>query len=178
MKKIKIYIKRYWILFIIVLSMILPLLLNIGLYITDIAYNKFGWTMTASGLKNKDWLDFRGTYLSVVIAFIGICLAWKSFAEDRKMDKNEKLAREYNHNLKEEKSILIEVCQSFNTDIIYKVINELNVMDTSECKRILQNARERILDVQVKFELLSDIADGLKKCEGCNLNYDAFPFNL
>ena len=43
-------------------------------------------------------------------------------------------------------------------------------MDTRDCKRILQNSRERILDVQVKFELLSDIADGFQKCEGCDFN--------
>lgn len=126
--------------------------------------------MTASGLENQDWLDFWGTYLSVVIAFVGICLAWKSSAEDRKMDKNEKLAQEYDENLKEEKNVLIEVCQSFNTDVIYKAINELNNMDTRDCKRILQNSRERILNVQVKFELLSDIADGFQKCEGCDFN--------
>lgn len=170
MNKIKTNIKKHWILCIILFFIILPLLLNVGLYITDIIYNKFGWTLTARGLENQDWLDFWGTYLSVVIAFVGICLAWKSSAEDRKMDKNEKLAQEYDENLKEEKNILIEVCQSFNTDIIYKAINELNNMDTRDCKRILQNSRERILDVQVKFELLSDIADGFQKCEDCDFN--------
>ncbi len=149
---------------------VLPLVLNIGLYLTDIIYNKYGFNLTASGLKNKDWLDFWGTYLSVVIAFMGICLAWKFSAEDRKMDKNEKLAQEYDENLEEEKNILIEVCQSFNTDIIYKAINELNNMDIGECRRILQNFRERILNVQVKFELLSDIADDFQKCEGCDFN--------
>ena len=41
-------------------------------------------------------------------------------------------------------------------------------MDIRECRRILQNSRERILNVQVKFELLSDIADGFQKCEGCD----------
>ena len=170
MNKIKTYIKKYWILCIIIFFVVLPLLLNIGIYITDVVYNEFGWTLTASGLGNQDWLDFWGTYLSVVIAFVGICLAWKSSAEDRKIDKNEKLAQEYDENLKEEKNVLIEVCQSFNTDIIYKAINELNNMDTRDCKRILQNSRERILNVQVKFELLSDIADGFQKCEGCDFN--------
>lgn len=168
--KIKTNIKKYWILCLIIFFAVLPLLLNIGLYITDIIYNKYGFVLTANGLGNQDWFDFWGTYLSVVIAFIGICLAWKSSAEDRKMDKNEKLAQEYDENLKEEKNILIEVCQSFNTDIIYKAINELNNMDIRECRRILQNSRERILDVQIKFELLSDIADCFQKCEGCDFN--------
>lgn len=170
MNKMKMYIKKHWVLCIVMLCIVLPLLLNIGIYITDVVYNEFGWTLTASGLRNQDWLDFWGTYLSVVIAFVGICLAWKSSAEDRKVDKNEKLAQEYDENLKEEKNILIEVCQSFNTDIIYKVINELNNMDIRECRRILQNSRERILNVQVKFELLSDIADGFQKCKGCDFN--------
>lgn len=134
--------KKYWILCIVTLFVVLPLLLNIGMYITDVIYNHFGWTLTASGIGNQDWLDFWGTYLSVVIAFVGICIAWKSSAEDRKMDKNEKLAQEYDENLKEEKNILIEVCQSFNTDIIYKAFNELNNMDIREGRRILQNSRE------------------------------------
>lgn len=170
LNKLKMCMKKRWILCIVMLFIILPMLLNIGIYITDIVYDELGWTLTASGIGNQDWLDFWGTYLSVVIAFVGICLAWKSSAEDRKMDRNEKLAQEYDDNLKEEKNVLIEVCQSFNTDIIYKAINELNIMDTRDCKRILQNSRERILDVQVKFELLSDIADGFQKCEGCDFN--------
>ncbi|MBD5545017.1 MAG: hypothetical protein HDR01_12480 [Lachnospiraceae bacterium] len=168
--KIRTNIKKYWVLCIIIFVALLPLLLNIGLYITDFIYDKYGFTLTANGLGNQDWLDFWGTYLSVVIAFTGICLAWKSSAEDRKMDKNEKLAQEYDENLKEEKNVLIEVCQSFNTNIVYKTIIELSDMDTKKCKRTLQNARERILDVQVKFELLSDIADGFQKCEGCDFN--------
>ena len=168
--KVETSIKKHWILCTIIFFILLPLLLNIGIYSTDVIYNAFGWTMTAGGLNNQDWLDFWGTYLSVVIAFIGICFAWKSSAEDRKMDKNEKLAQEYAEDLKEEKNILIEVCQSFDTDIIYKAINELNNMDIEECRRILQNSRERILNVQVKFELLSDIADDFQKCKGCDFN--------
>lgn len=168
--KIKIFIKNYWILCLIIFFIELPLLLNIGLYITDIIYNKYGWTLTASELGNKEWLDFWGTYLSVVIAFVGICLAWKSSDEERKMGKNEKLAQEYDENLKEEKYVLIGVCQSFNIDIIYKTIIELNNMDTKDCRRVLQNARECVLDTQVKFELLTDIADDFQKCEKCNFN--------
>lgn len=168
--KITTTMKKYWIFCIILFFAILPVLLNVGLYITDIVYDEFGWTLTARGLGNQDWLDFWGTYLSVVIAFMGICLAWKSSAEDRKVERNEKLAQEYDENLKEERNVLIEVCQSFNTDIIYKAINELNNMDTRDCMRILQNSRERILNVQVKFELLTDIADGFQKCEGCDFN--------
>lgn len=169
-KKMKINIKKRWILYIVMLLIVLPLFLNIGIYITDVVYNEFGWTLTANGLKNQDWLDFWGTYLSVVIAFAGICLAWKSSVEDRKMEKNEKLAQEYDEELKNEKNVLIEVCQSFNTDIIYKAINELNNMDIRECRRVLQNSRERILNVQVKFELLSDIVDDFQKCKGCDFN--------
>lgn len=170
MYKIKIFIKNHWILCLIIFFIELPLLLNIGLYITDIIYNKYGWTLTASELGNKEWLDFWGTYLSVVIAFVGICLAWKSSDEERKMGKNEKLAQEYDENLKEEKYVLIGVCQSFNIDIIYKTIIELNNMDTKDCRRVLQNARECVLDTQVKFELLTDIADDFQKCEKCNFN--------
>ena len=95
--------KKHWILCIVTLFVVLPLLLNIGMYITDVIYNKFGWTLTASGLGNQDWLDFWGTYLSVVIAFVGICIAWKSSAEARKVGKNEKLAKEYDEKLQEEK---------------------------------------------------------------------------
>lgn len=40
--------------------------MNFGLFVTDIIYEKYGATLTASGLQNQDWLDFWGTYLSVV----------------------------------------------------------------------------------------------------------------
>lgn len=43
-------------------------------------------------------------------------------------------------------------------------------MDIRECRRVLQNSRERILNVQVKFELLSDIVDDFQKCKGCDFN--------
>lgn len=62
----------------------IPLLLNIGLYVTDIIYDKYGLSLTANELGNKDWLAFMSTYLSVVIAFVGICLAWESSNADRK----------------------------------------------------------------------------------------------
>lgn len=168
--KIKIFIKKYWILCIVIFFIMIPLLLNVGLYITDIIFNKYGLTLTANGLENKDWLAFLSTYLSVVIAFVGICLAWESSNADRKKDKNEKLAQEYGEDIKEEKNVLIEVCQSFNTDIAWKIMIELNNLDTKECKRTLQNAREQVLNAQVKFELLTDVADNFQKCEKCNFN--------
>ncbi|MBD5517097.1 MAG: hypothetical protein HDR07_00885 [Lachnospiraceae bacterium] len=168
--KIKIFIKKYWILCIVIFFIMIPLLLNVGLYITDIIFNKYGLTLTANGLENKDWLAFLSTYLSVVIAFVGICLAWESSNADRKREKNEKLAQEYGEDIKEEKNVLIEVCQSFNTDIAWKIMIELDNPDTKECKRTLQNAREQVLNAQVKFELLTDIADNFQKCEKCNFN--------
>lgn len=138
--KIRIFIKKHWILCIVVFLVMVPLLLNVGLYVTDIIYDKFGLTLTANELGNQDWLAFLSTYLSVVIAFIGICLAWESSSADQKRDRNAKLAQEYGEELKEEKNVLIEVCQSFNTDIVWKIFIEINNPNTNECKRILQYA--------------------------------------
>lgn len=168
--KMKTFIKNHWILCVVVFLVMLPLLLNVGLYITDIIYDKCGLTLTANGLGNKDWFAFLSTYLSVVIAFIGICLAWESSNADREKGKNEKLAQEYGEDINEEKNVLIEVCQSFNTDIAWKIFIELNNLDTKDCKRTMQNAREQVLNAQIKFELLTDIADNFQKCENCPMN--------
>lgn len=103
LNKIKTIVKKYWILCIAIFFIMMPLLLNVGFYITEIIYDKFGLTLTANALGNQEWLAFWCTYLSVVIAFIGICLAWESSNVDRKRDRNEKLAQEYGEDLKEEK---------------------------------------------------------------------------
>lgn len=50
------------------------------------------------------------------------------------------------------------------------MVNECNNVDKNECRKIIRGAREKILDTQVKFELLSDIADGFEKCESCGFN--------
>lgn len=164
------FVKKYWILCIAIVFTIMPLLLNVGLYLTDLIYNKYGLTLTAKGLTNQEWLDFWGKYLSVVIAFLGICVAWKTAHDDRKKEKNEKLMQEYKESLKEEKAVIIEVCQSFDTDIIYKAILEWNGSDTRECKRMLQNARDKVLNGHMKFELITDIADSFQKCQHCKFN--------
>ncbi len=164
------FLKKYWIVCVAIFFIAVPFLLNFGLFVTDIIYEKYGVTLTASGLQNQDWLDFWGTYLSVVIAFLGICMAWKFAADDRRKDKNEKLAQTYGEDLKEEENIIIEVCQSFDTYIIYKAVIELDNSQTKEGKRVLQNAREKVLNAQVKFELLTDIADNFQKCVGCDFD--------
>ncbi|MBD5508379.1 MAG: hypothetical protein HDR05_10125 [Lachnospiraceae bacterium] len=170
LNKIKTIVKKKWILCIVIFFIMIPFLLNFGLYITDIIYDKCGLTLTANDLGNQDWLAFLSTYLSVVIAFLGICFAWESSNADRKKDKNEKLAQEYGEELKEEKNVLIEMCQSFNTDIAWKIFIEIDNPNTKECKRTLQNAREQVLNAQVKFEMLTDIVDDFQRCENCKFN--------
>lgn len=81
------------------------------------------------------------------------------------------MAQEYGEEINVEKNVLIEVCQSFNTDIVWKIIIEMNNnLDTKDCKRTLQKAREQILNAQVKFEILTDIVDDFQSCENCNNN--------
>ena len=55
----KMYIKKHWILCTVIFLIILPLLLNIGIYITDVIYNAFGWTLTVGGLDNQDCKSVR-----------------------------------------------------------------------------------------------------------------------
>lgn len=61
--KVETSIKKHWILCTIIFFILLPLLLNIGIYSTDVIYNAFGWTMTAGGLNNQDWLFGEPIYL-------------------------------------------------------------------------------------------------------------------
>lgn len=170
--KIRANVKTNWISYSILFLVIAPLILNIGLCVTDIIYVKFGFGLTAKGLNNQEWLDFWKTYLSTLIAFGGVFVAWKSSYDARRKEIRKDQAKEYGENLEEEKHTLLNVCQSFDMDIVYKSILELAGTDakTNDCKKAIHSARERILDTQVEFELLTDIADDFQKCENCDFN--------
>lgn len=53
-----------------------PLLINVGLVITDFIYDKTGTTLTAYGLNNVEWLDFWKQYLAISISFLGVYLVY------------------------------------------------------------------------------------------------------
>lgn len=78
MKKIKTKVGKLINLKWLVIFLILPLILNVFLYVTDIVYQKYGFTLTAMGLHNKEWLEFFGMYIPACIAFLGIITAIKT----------------------------------------------------------------------------------------------------
>ena len=46
--------------FVVIAFAVAPLLINVGLAITDFIYDKTGFTLTAYGLSNVEWLDVSG----------------------------------------------------------------------------------------------------------------------
>ncbi len=152
---------------VIVLLIITPLIINIGLMFTDFIYSKAGITLTAKGLNNVNWLEFWKDYISVAIAFLGIYLVWDSSNKDRKVQTYKDLSEQYLRNIDEEKITLVEVSQCFNVGIICKVLGYLDNASIQECKIVLQEARDRIDEVHVKFELLTDLSDDFEGCNQC-----------
>lgn len=146
---------------------ITPLIINIGLMFTDFIYSKSGITLTAKGLNNVNWLEFWKDYISVAIAFLGIYLVWDSSNKDRKMQTYKDLSEQYLRNVDEEKITLMEVSQCFNVGIICKALGYLNNASIQDCKIILQEARDKIDEVHVKFELLTDLSDDFERCNHC-----------
>lgn len=88
-----------------------PLLINVGLIITDIIYEKTGLTLTALGLNNVEWLDFWKQYLAIVISFLGIYLVYISASNDRERQLQEKNAQQYLDEVRKEEYVLVEVAQ-------------------------------------------------------------------
>ncbi len=155
---------------VIVLLIIAPLLINVGLGVTDIINDKLGIALTAKGLSNESWLDFWKYYISTSIAFLGVYLVWDTSNKDRKDRDNKESSDQYLNRVSIEENTLVEVAQCFNTGIIYKALNQLDTTTIQECKSVLQSARDKIDEAHVKFELLTDIVDDYKKCSGCAQN--------
>ncbi len=176
MKKIKTEVGKLIDLKWLVIFLILPLILNVFLHVTDIVYQKCGFTLTAKGLNNKEWLEFFGMYLPACIAFLGIITAIKTAREERIAHRNETVACQYERKINEEKKILLNVCHSFNTDMVRKSFLEIcdtqiNSVQIQQSRRELQKATECILDAQAEFELLTEIIDVYVECEKCGLNH-------
>lgn len=136
----------------------------------DFVYNKTGMTLTANNLNNANWLEFWRDYISVTIAFLGIYLVWDSSNKDRKMQSYKESAEQYLEEVKAEEKVLVEVSQCFNMGIIYKALGYLNDMSVQESKIVMQEARDRVDEVHVKFELLTDLSDDFERCNHCMYN--------
>lgn len=63
--------------------------------ITDFVYENTGFTLTAGGLNNMEWLGFWKQYLAVAISFTGISLVYISSNKDREKQLQEKNAQQY-----------------------------------------------------------------------------------
>ena len=99
-----------------------PLLINVGLVITDIIYEQTGFALTAYGLNNVEWLDFWKQYLAIAISFLGVCLVYISSNKDREMQLREKNTQQYLDELRREEDVLVEVVQSFNIGVVYDAL--------------------------------------------------------
>lgn len=159
------------ILIIVIISLLIaPFVINVGLMFTDFVYDKTSITLTAEGLNNVQWLEFWKDYISVAIAFLGIYLVWDSSNKDRKVQSYKDLSEQYLRDVSEEEKALVEISQCFNVGIIHKALGYLDNTLVQDSRLILQEARDKIDEGHVKFELLTDLSDDFEKCKNCIYN--------
>ena len=145
-----------------------PLLINVGLVITDIIYEKTGATLTAYGLNNVEWLDFWKQYLAIAISFLGVYLVYISSNKDREMQLREKNAQQYLEEVRREEEVLVDVVQSFNIGVVYDALLQQARSNIYEGRKVLADSRVNMDLVHIKFELLTELCDDFKKCEKCS----------
>ena len=159
------------ILIIVIISLLIaPFVINVGLMFTDFVYDKTSITLTAEGLNNVQWLEFWKDYISVAIAFLGIYLVWDSSNKDRKVQSYKDLSEQYLRDVNEEEKALVKISQCFNVGIIHKALGYLDNTLVQDSRLILQEARDKIDEGHVKFELLTDLSDDFEKCKNCIYN--------
>lgn len=161
---------RKRLLFIALVLLVAPLVINVGLMFTDFIYDKTGFTLTAYGLNNENWLEFWKDYMSVAIAFLSIYLVWDSSNKDRKMQIYKDSSDQYLKKVGEEEKTLVEISQCFNVGIVYKALRCLNNTSVRDSKMILLESRDKIDEAHVKFELLTDLSDDFERCKSCKYN--------
>lgn len=169
-KKLKSFHQKYGLFLVIILLIVAPIFINIGLMATDYYYQKTGNSLTAVGLNNENWLEFWKDYISIAIAFLGIYLVWDSSSEDRKKQYNRDSAEQYLRSVSQEENVLVDVSKCFNTGIIMKSLVIFENMAVQESRLVLQDARDKIDEAHVKFELLTELSDDFQKCLNCKYN--------
>lgn len=145
-----------------------PLLINVGLVITDIIYEKTGATLTAYGLNNVEWLDFWKQYLAIAISFLGVYLVYISSSRAREMQLREKDAQQYLEEIRREEEVLVDVVQSFDIGVVYDALLQQARSNIYEGRKVLADSRVKMDLVHIKFELLTDLCGDFKKCEKCS----------
>lgn len=145
-----------------------PLLINVGLIITDFIYDKTGATLTAYGLNNAEWLDFWKQYVAIAISFLGVYLVYISSSKGREMQLREKDAQQYLEEVRREEEILVDVVQSFNIGVVYDALLQQASSNIYEGRKVLADSRVNMDLVHIKFELLTELCDDFKKCEKCS----------
>lgn len=158
------------ILLVIIVVAIAPMLINVGLIFTDIICEKHGLTLTAYGLNNVQWLDFWKQYLAIIISFIGICLVYLSSCKDREMQLNERKAQQYLEYVTNEEKVLVRVIKNFNIANVYDVIVSRVKSNTFDHGRTLADLCANMDSVHVEFEILTNLCDDFKRCDGCENN--------
>lgn len=169
-KKWKNFSKSKIPIFVVIAFAVAPLLINIGLVMTDIIYEKTGLTLTALGLNNAEWLDFWKQYLAIVISFLGIYSVYISASKDREKQLQEKNAQQYLDEVRREENVLVEVTQSFNTGVVYEALLQQAESNIYEGRKVLADSRTNMDYVHIKFEILTELCNDFKKCEKCSFS--------
>lgn len=149
---------------------IAPMLINIGLAITDVIYANTGFALTAKGLNNVEWLDFWKQYLAITISFLGVCLVYISASKDRQMQLRDKAAQQYLDEVRQEERILVEIASAFNIGVIYNALLQSMKTNPIEGKKALAESRTKMDQAHIKFELLTELCDDFQKCKKCSVS--------
>lgn len=147
--------------------LVAPLIINVGLIVTDIICKRMGVTLTAIGLDNTHWLDFWKQYLAIIISFAGILMVYISSKKDRENNMYEKNAQQYMEEVRREESVLVEVIQQFNTGVLCDSLLTQSQLSLFEGCKILTDTRDKLNCAHVEFELLTELCDDFRKCENC-----------
>lgn len=152
---------------VIIAFAVAPMLINLGLIVTDMIYDYTGIELTAYGLDNLAWLDFWKQYLGIVISFVGIYLVYISSIQDRKNKLNEDKYKQYMEEVRKEEKVLVDVVKNLNIVVVFEAI--LRIEDTKyyQAMKVVSDARTAAINAQIEFELLTDLSDDFKKCEVC-----------
>ena len=140
---------------VIIIVFCLPIILAIGLAITDYCFLKFGWTLSPSGLGNREWLQFFQNYLIGITAIFSALLVWRASKDEIKSQRRLEQNRHIIADIDKERQVLVGVCKAFDTAVIYHAFNVKSELEVAEGIEIIQHGRDKALTSQIEFEMLT-----------------------
>lgn len=164
MKVFQDYIKSKYVvekvIIILLVFILIPLIIDVGLILSDYIYKQTGYGLTACGLDNSDWFNFWQNYCNIAVAFIGVYLVWNSSYENRKSEKQKEIQNFKMSELQKEEAVMVEIVESLEISVVYNAVCKwiANKYDITKAMYYLNETEDRLNAAHIKFELLTDIS--------------------